>query len=194
MKNEIKAISPASAGLSLVVISGPRPFVWDGNPSIQYTVQLLGIRRQTVWQGEYQLGVGHVKPLSYDDFSRAAIRWNPHLKLTPNEENMSHHWARGVRFASTPENAQLQASLASKLAAFQKVTPKLEDVCASLLLDGSAFFDGERFEEWAANFGYSSDSIKAKETFEACDKTGRELSRHLSRDQIDGLREWASNY
>ncbi len=89
---------------------------------------------------------------------------------------------------------QLWANTAAKLATNQGVAPKLDDVVSSLLLDGSAFFDGERFEDWAANFGYSSDSIKAKETFETCDRVGRDLARHLSRDELAGLREWASNY
>jgi hypothetical protein len=66
--------------------------------------------------------------------------------------------------------------------------------CHSLLSDGSAFFDGHRFEDWADELGYSSDSIKAKETFETCDRIGRDLARFLSRDELESLREWASNY
>jgi hypothetical protein len=192
MKTEPKAITPAEVGLTLAVLSGPRGAVLDNWPCIEYTCELLDSRRRVLWSGHYRLGVGHVKPLSYDGL--AQHRFNPALRMTANEENFSHHWARGAVFKKEPAAIQLQAATAAKLAAFQKVKPKLEDVCHSLLLDGSAFFDGQRFEDWAADFGYSADSIKAKETFEACDRIGRDLARGLSRDELTGLREWASNY
>jgi hypothetical protein len=112
-------------------------------------------------------------------------------RFTAEEENLCYTW-QSKPFAVF-KNKQLWADTAAKIAAAQKVAPKLEDVCHSLLMDGAAFFDGQRFEDWAGDLGYSSDSIKAKETFEECDKIGRALSRALSRDELDALREWASN-
>lgn len=193
MKTEIKPIAPADAGLAIVICSGPRGALRDENwPCIEYTVQLMNTRRVLIWEGPYRLGVGHVKPLSYDGL--AQHRFNPVLCLTAEEENCSHHWARGVVFKKEPRNMQLQADTAAKLAKLQKVAPALNDVCHSLLSDGAAFFDGMRFKEWAGDFGYSADSIKAKETFDECDKIGRALSRALRRDELSGLREWASSY
>lgn len=181
--------NPALVGLSLVICSGPRGSVQpDAWPCIEYTAQLQNAQRVPVWTGEYRLGVGHVKPVPY---GTAEVRLTG---MTADEENCSHRWARGVVFKKTPKNMQLQADTAAKLAKKQNVTPALNDVCHSLLSDGSAFFDGQRFEDWAEDFGYSPDSIKAKETFEACDRIGRDLSRALSRDDLAGLREWASNY
>jgi len=193
MKTETKVLTPSDAGLTLAVLSGPRGSVRDetdskGWPCIEYTCQLSNARRQIVWTGEYRLGVGHVKPIKYGTMGGMLSG------MTADEENLSHHWAMGARFKDTPKNNQLQADTAAKLAKVQKVTPALNDVCHSLLSDGSAFFDGQRFEEWAGDLGYSSDSIKAKETFETCDRIGRDLARALSRDELTGLREWASSY
>jgi hypothetical protein len=192
--NTVKAITPTDAGLSLVICSGPRGSVHDEWPSIEYTCQLM-FRHNPVWTGEYRLGVGHVKPLSYDALKPLVHAFRSKVRMTADEENTSHHWAKGTRFnLKDARTCQLQADTAAKLAQIQGVAPKLNDVCHSLLMDGSAFFDGQRFEEWAADLGYSDDSIKAKATFEACDKIGRALSRSISRDDLEGLREWASNY
>lgn len=185
MKTEIKPIAPAEAGISLTVCSGPRGAVLDGDwPCIEYTLQLCDARRRPVWTGEYRLGVGLVKPLG----ARTTVAH----RLSLDETRLLETWQSKPHAQFT--NKQLWADTAAKLAAIQKVTPKLDDVAHSLLMDGAAFFGGQRFEDWASDFGYSSDSIKAKETFEACDRIGRDLSRALSRDQLEGLRAWSSNY
>ena len=72
--------------------------------------------------------------------------------------------------------------------------PALADVMASLLLDGSPYFDAETFEDWADNFGYDSDSIKARDTYDTCMKTGLELARAFTREELDTLREAAQDY
>lgn len=186
MKTEIKPITPAEAGLSLVVCSGPRGAVLDKDwPCIEYTLQLENDRRQVIWTGEYRLGVGHVDPKRYrtnTTISRASLE----------ETRLIETWQSKPHAQFT--NKQLWADAAAQIAKAQKVTPKLDDVMHSLLSDGSAFFDGQRFEDWASDLGYDSDSIKALKTFEACDKIGRDLARAMSRDQIDALREWASGY
>jgi hypothetical protein len=192
MENETKVLAPADAGLILAVMSDPKGEVQDLWPCIAFTVQLLNSRRGVIWEGPYRLGTGHVKwpSLALLDTFIFPVKH----RLTPHEENVCRIHARGKNVQKTPEGMATEASTAAKLAKVQKVTPKLEDVCHSLLSDGAAFFDGLRFEDWAADLGYSSDSIKAKETFEACDRIGRELSRGLSRDELSGLREWAGNY
>lgn len=188
MKTEQKSITPSDAGLSLNVISGPRGHLADKWQAIEYTCELVNARRQVIWTGSYKLGIGHVKIANY----KPSFSVHTMMRLSSDEESMLQAWQRKPHAEFT--NKQLQADAAAKLAKFQKVAPKLDDVCHSLLSDGSAFFDGLRFEDWAAELGYDSDSIKAKETFEACDKIGRDLSRGLSRDEINGLREWANNY
>lgn len=186
MKTEIVPITPEAAGLTLAVLSGPRGAVRDNDwPCIEYTVELSNARRTVIWTGPYFLGVGHVKVPKGMPFS-------VQFHLTTDEERLLNTWQSKPHAQFT--NKQLHADTAAKLAKMQRVAPKLEDVCHSLLSDGAAFFDGLRFEDWAADFGYSDDSIKAKQTFDTCDRIGRDLARHLSRDELAGLREWASNY
>jgi hypothetical protein len=181
---EIKPITPSEAGLSILVASGPRGSVKEDWQSIEYTVQIM-LDKRPVWTGEYKLGIGHVKLPAGDG---AGAQWG----MTSDEKCMLAAWI--ARPHANFTNKQLQADVAAKLATKQKVAPKLDDVCHSLLMDGSAYFDGMRFEEWASDLGYSDDSIKAKETFETCDKIGRDLNRALKKETLAGLREWASNY
>jgi hypothetical protein len=185
-----KSMTPEQAELSITIVSGPRGSVRDDWPSIEYTVQLLR-RRQIVWEGEYRLGVGHVKPMGWDELkTTSAFK----IGLTQDEKYVSNGMKRGTQFKKEPRTLQLQADTAAKLAKAQKVTPKLDDVTHSLLSDGSAFFDGETFDDWCANFGYDADSRKAEATYRTCDEIGRKLARSLSRDELEALREWASNY
>jgi hypothetical protein len=186
MTKEIQSVTPSQAGLSLVVCSGPRGNVQADWPNIEYTVELQNERRTPIWTGPYRLGVGHVSPAKYQQ------RIYQPNSPTADEENLIRTWQHKPHAQFT--NKQLWADAAAKLAKIQRVSPKLDDVCHSLLFDGAAFFDGQRFEDWAAEYGDNPDSIKAKATFDACDATGRALSRHLSRDQLAGLRAWAQNY
>lgn len=144
-------------------------------------------RHKPIWTGEYRLGVGHV------NHKKTLPGFTPSF-TAGMQGNVLDAWRAGKTLRKTAEIMQAQADLAALFAKSQKVTPQLNDVCHSLLSDGSAYFDGQRFEDWASDLGYSSDSIKAKETFEACDKIGRDLSRALSRDDLEGLREWVGNY
>ena len=178
MKTQIQPISPAPLGLSLHVISGPRGEVREDNwPCIAYNLDLVRAER-VIWSGPYFLGVGHVKPLSYDDI---LIKSMPHriaLQMTPDEENCSHHWARGKNFNYQDERTRnLVASTAAKLAKAQQVTPKLDDVLHSLLSDGSAYFDAQLFEDWAADLGYDPDSRKAEAIWRAFAQGGSHLAR-----------------
>jgi hypothetical protein len=184
MTTETKAIAPEQAGLSLAILSGPRGEVREDWPCIAYTCHLSDSRRRVIWTGEFRLGVGHVK-------------WPKGNEVYPEGITQDEMYCLNtirMKPGAQIKDKQLWANTAAKLAEAQKVTPSLNDVCHSLLSDGSAFFDGQRFEEWAGDLGYSDDSIKAKEIFETCDRIGRDLSRALSRDEIAGLREWASQY
>lgn len=55
--------------------------------------------------------------------------------------------------------------------------PKIEEVLNCLFLDSCAI--DYSFEDWANEFGYSYDSIKAKETYEECIKNYRKLKKAL---------------
>jgi hypothetical protein len=89
----------------------------------------------------------------------------------------------------------LHARAAQYMAQQRKISPSLADVMHSLLSDGSAYFDGFTFEDWAGEFGYDPDSIKARKMWEACDETGRLISRALGgASEIEALRELFQDY
>ena len=70
--------------------------------------------------------------------------------------------------------------------------PKVADVLHSLILDASAA--DENFDDWCDNFGYSSDSIKALNTYKACLDTARALRKHFSPTMLENIREMLADY
>lgn len=180
-----------SLGLTLAVISGPRGEVSDNWPCIAYEVELQRNGRK-IWAGPYKIGVGHVK---WPKEHFLNISFHPSVRgLTGDEENICRIHARGQRVKQAHDSLALEASAASKLAKIQKVFPKITDVMHSLLLDGSPAFDGYSLEDWANEYGYSTDSIKAKETYDTCLQTGLALRRAFTEAELTQLREAFQDY
>lgn len=66
-------------------------------------------------------------------------------------------------------------------------TPEAVDVLYCLVLDSDALeYD---FEEWAANFGYDTDSRKAEEIYRACLDIGLKLIRAIGSERLRELRD-----
>ena len=74
---------------------------------------------------------------------------------------------------------------AAEAALTKPVAPTTADVLACLLSDASGA--SETFEEWCLNFGFSDDSMKAMETYRACQKTRPALQRFLGTELMDRL-------
>lgn len=89
-------------------------------------------------------------------------------------------------------NTMHAEGLATRLYGFKE--PTLADVMHCLLMDGSTYFDNTDFEDWCAECGYSTDSIKAEETWEECRKAGKALSFFINKEQLTKLREAAQDY
>ena len=115
-----------------------------------------------------------------------------HAKLSPDEETMLMSWIRKPH-ANFKDKA-LQLDVAVHLAKLQKLKPTLDSVLYSVLQDGACVFDDLGFDDWAFDYGCSPDSIKARETYDQCQKTGLALVRALGRDQIAQLREEFQDY
>ena len=70
--------------------------------------------------------------------------------------------------------------------------PTSADVLYSLLLDAEAY--SQPFHEWADNFGYDKDSIKAHDTYRACVDSGLRLSRLFDQKQREHLSTLLQDY
>lgn len=72
------------------------------------------------------------------------------------------------------------------------VRPMAADVLACLLMDAAAAHMG--FSEWCSEYGYSDDSIKAFETYRACEQCAQKLAAVFTREQCDALRAMLQDY
>ncbi|PZO72311.1 MAG: hypothetical protein DI640_13130 [Sphingomonas taxi] len=73
------------------------------------------------------------------------------------------------------------------------IQPNRLDVVNALLSDGAAI-DYATFEDWASEFGYDSDSIKAKATYDECLSIGLRLRASLGDTLLAKLREAFADY
>lgn len=70
---------------------------------------------------------------------------------------------------------------------FKPIPPMAADVLYSLILDASAI--DESFEDWAANFGYDTDSRKALSTYNQCCEIGQKMRRLFTSDEREKFAE-----
>lgn len=184
--NTIEPKTPTQIGLSITINSGPVGEVKDQDtdnpwPCIRYNVSLMRGDRE-IWRGEFRLGIGHVKPIPAPGMSFEHQNIVSHLK---NHSRLNY---------KDTKTAQAVCFVAAMLAKHQRKAPSVEDVAHSLIMDGSAYFNAETFEDWADNYGYSSDSIKAEKLWRECIDTGMRLARGIPVNDLECLKEWASNY
>ena len=67
------------------------------------------------------------------------------------------------------------------------VKPRAADVLYCILSDGQAA--DTSFHDWASDFGYDTDSLKALGVYNACCETGRELRKLFTREERAALEE-----
>lgn len=159
----------ANLGLTLTAANGRGNYGAGQNwTSIRFDCTLTRNGRE-VWSGPYHLGVGHLKSLATVERANGKLPRN-----------------------AAPTQAQLAAL--TRYAAAERLHPSLADVLHSLLSDSAAFFDGQTFEDWAAAFGYDTDSRKAEATFRECDAIGRKLARAFKPDELEALRNAAAEH
>ena len=72
------------------------------------------------------------------------------------------------------------------------VAPSAASVLYSLLLDSRAA--DMSFDDWASEYGYSDDSIKALESYRACCKTARELRGIFKPEVREALQALLQDY
>lgn len=94
------------------------------------------------------------------------------------------HVVRGLNPAKYPGGCVYKGALGIAYAA---KPPTLADVLECLRLDSGAL--EQTFPDWAVEVGFSSDSIRARNTWEACLANGAKLLRLVG---LDGLHELRS--
>ena len=70
--------------------------------------------------------------------------------------------------------------------------PDMFDVLYSLCMDAQSYENARDFEDFCGEFGYSTDSIKADQTYRACGESAKRLRSVLGRtlfDQLCGMDE-----
>lgn len=72
------------------------------------------------------------------------------------------------------------------------IKPRAAGILYSLIRDAGALV--ESFPNWCADFGYSDDSIKAFNTYQACCKIGQDLNATLPREVINQLNVLLEDY
>jgi hypothetical protein len=72
--------------------------------------------------------------------------------------------------------------------------PSLPDVMYSLLMDGSCYFYGESFDDWARDYDYDPDSREAEKIYKQCMEIGRQLFASLGNDVRQELSELFQDY
>lgn len=122
---------------------------------------------------EYKLGVDHVKwPKTF-----AQIPQGTPGRLIPVFNALRNHPN------ATLKNKLEHAEAAALLAVKQKVAPKPHEVFACLCRDGLDAHN-QSFENWALDFGYDSDSIKAKKVYDHCIDIYHKMAALIGRDLI----------
>lgn len=117
---------------------------------------------------EYFTGVGHREKPNADTRRRAAFGFQG---LT--EADKKGQTCYGRRYLAAVEKLR------------KPVTPHVAGLLYSLQSDTQAC--EQSFDEWCGDFGYDNDSIKAHDTYRACQRNGdqyRRLFNHAQREQI----------
>jgi len=69
------------------------------------------------------------------------------------------------------------------------IVPDYVDVVCSLVRDGDAV--NYSFLDWCAEYGYSSDSIKARSMYDTCCDIGQRMRQQIKRGDLEKLQEFA---
>ena len=129
------------------------------------TITNGGIKQnKVVEQFEYKTGLGH---RYLQPFAEREIRQN---KYNP----------RSIAYAQAVKNS------------WYIKQPQVAAVLHCLLSDAEA--GNESFSNWCDNFGHDSDSITAFNTYQACEKTAKQLNNLFNREQLQTLRDLLQDY
>ena len=139
----------------------------DKNLSINWKVSFSKDGSPSSITTDYMQGIGHMPP------SKA--------RLYPNDKR-ANEW-----MAANQGKYQAGPFITKQLPA-----PSADDVLECLIIDASVL-DYACFEDWAADFGYEEDSIKAEKTYRQCLETALTLRKMINISKARELFEQRDN-
>jgi len=95
--------------------------------------------------------------------------------LTQFPEWAKQAWAITLKYKGKRAQFRFYGGGASK-------TPTASDLVWAVAIDSEALNDS--FNDWCDNFGYSTDSIKARSTYKACQRNGQRLTDLIGSPEI----------
>lgn len=123
-------------------------------PTFNYKITLVhGPSNQPMLVTDYHMGCAHS-----ESFHRAPSHGRDAVLAKEVETGVRHLYSESF-------------DRATRMTPREVIDPKIIDVLMCLVLDAQVIECGS-FSDWCAEYGYSDDSIKAKETYEACLTTG----------------------
>ncbi len=134
--------------------------------SLNWTVSLL-VEGVLKLQTDYSAGIAHCP--GYEQHGK----W-------PQPQIIAHETEQGTKAKFIPSLDKCTGTV--------PILPDGADVLSSLLLD-SEVLEYRSFEDWAASFGYDSDSRKAEAIYNDCMKIALRIKQAIPQDAMTELRE-----
>lgn len=141
---------------------------WDTSPDYPDPVHFhvtLTIKGKPLWSGEYSQGIGIAERWAKKNLSRFLFNWDmrDRLKYGPGRNK---RWHRDSDYWTQIRDQYGRAVQRGGLLSAAEVL-----TCLQMDISNA----DEKFEHWAADFGYSDDSIKARRIWEDCNTIRRDL-------------------
>ncbi len=162
-----------------VQINGPMPVVRDDWPCMHYLIIINGV------PFEFSLGVGHAKMERFKGREWKSCMLKYHLS---GDEIIG---LQDINDGRTLKDHNRTESIACKVG--RDVKPYPAEAVASVCREYMDTQDAGDFEEWAATFGYDTDSRKAEQIYRQCvDGLGKLKRIGLTMAQIKQFAEISS--
>jgi hypothetical protein len=140
----------------------------------QWYVTLFNVKKNFPFSTSYYTGLGH---RVYQSRTKASKGINT-CKMVK------------TGMISQRDRARINPTAAFNYYEYVKV-PSCADILYSL---ATCDYTDEPFDEWADNFGYDADSMKAFNTYTQCRDTTKAINKIFTRDQIEQIQEILQDY
>ena len=132
----------------------------------------------------YKMGIGHIDWKAYKN--------HPHKYALASAESRIAETYASLKYGQTLKDSAMTGDdflkACEKIANAQKLQPKVYEVFGAVCRDDARH---TTFTDWAAEFGYDSDSIKAQRVYEQCNEYARQANAFLTPKQMQEIAELA---